>query len=74
MPGATKTKTFSIPEADLNLIEEIQSRGRKHDISLNNGEVIRAGLAALIQLPDGQFAKIIKSLNRLKPGRRSKTG
>jgi len=67
----TPAKTLTLPDTDRELIGEIQSRGRKHDVSLNDSEVVRAGLAALKQISDKQFLQIIKSLIRLKRGRPS---
>lgn len=68
----TAPTTYVIPEEDLELIKAIQSRCRRQDMSLNNSEVVRAGLAALMGLGDSQFVKRIKALNRLSRGRKSK--
>ena len=72
MAAVTKQKGFSLTSDDLQLIEEIKSRARKLDISLNDVEVVRLGLAALSQLSDPQFARIVKSLRKLKPGKQTK--
>ncbi len=68
----TPTKTFTIPESDLRLMDEIQSRCRKHDLSLNDSEVVRAGFAALFGLRDSQFLARVKAVIKLKPGRSKK--
>lgn len=65
----TPTRTFTIPKADSRLISEIQSRCRRHDITLNDSEVMRAGIAALMHLPDKKFIRAVNSLVKLKRGR-----
>lgn len=64
----TLKKDFTIPEAEFELIRHIQSRCRKLDISLNDSEVVRAGIAALMSLGDVPFRKRVLSLVRLKRG------
>jgi hypothetical protein len=69
MPGPrTPKRDFTIPEEDLQLIRDIQSRCRKLDLSLNDSEVVRVGVAALMGLPDKQFLQRISALIRLKRG------
>jgi hypothetical protein len=70
----TPTRTFTMPESDSALIKEIQSRCRKHDLSLNDCEVVRAGIAALLNLPDKQFLQTVKSLAKLKRGKQPEGG
>jgi hypothetical protein len=65
----TPTHTFTIPESDSRLMGEIQSRCRKHDISLNDSEVVRAGFHALKSIPDKYFLSAVKSIVKLKRGR-----
>jgi len=65
----TPRKTFTIPEADLGLIVEIQSRCHGHDLSLNDSEVVLAGIGALMSLKDPEFLRRIKAVVKLKPGR-----
>lgn len=65
----TPTRTFTIPNSDSNLISKIQSRCRKHDITLNDSEVVRAGIAALLSLPNDKFLQAVKGIVKLKRGR-----
>src|ERR1043165_6849395 len=65
----SSSKTFIIPDEDQKLLEAIQSRARKADIGVNFSEIVRAGLAALMALPDRQFGKCLTSRRRLPRGR-----
>lgn len=66
----TLRRTFTIPEAELKRISETQSRCHKDDLSLNDSEVVRAGLAALVRLKDKEFLAAVKSVKKLPRGRR----
>jgi hypothetical protein len=66
----TSRKNFTLTPADLELIKEIQRRARKCDVSLNDSEVVRAAIASLIGLPEPQFNKRVKSVERLARGPR----
>jgi hypothetical protein len=70
----TPTRTFTIPTADSDLIVKIQSRCRKLDLELNDSEVVRASLAALVELPDGKFKAAVKSVERLRRGKPPQEG
>lgn len=61
-----------MPKSDVDIIGEVQSRARKHDVSLHECEVIRAGLAALRDIPDRYFLHAMKEVQkrRLKRGRK----
>lgn len=65
----TPTHTFTMPEADFALIGKIQSKCRKHDLTLNDCEVVRAGLHALMQIQDKPFLQAVKSVDKLKRGK-----
>lgn len=69
----TCRKNFTMPKSDADLIGKLQSRARKHDIGLNECEIIRAGLAALRDIPDKYFLQAMKVVQKrkLKRGRRS---
>lgn len=70
MTKKTPTRTFTIPTADSDLIVKIQSRCRELDLSLNDSEVVRAGLAALMGLQDKKrFSAAVKSVKRLRRGK-----
>lgn len=72
----TCRKNFTMPKSDADLIGKIQSRARKHDIGMNECEIIRAGLAALRDIPDKYFLQAMKVVQKrkLKRGRRSEVG
>jgi len=65
----TPTRTFTMPESDSKLIKEIQKRCYTHGLSLHDCEVVRAGIAALMGLPDKKFLEVVKSVVRLRRGR-----
>jgi hypothetical protein len=69
MSGAkTPKRTFTIPEGDSQLIRDVQRRCRAIDLTLNDSEVVRAGIAALMALPDKQFRQRVESLLKLPRG------
>lgn len=65
----TPSRSFTIPDSEFALIGEVQRRCRKHDLELNDSEVVRAGIAALLRLPDKEFIRAVNSLVRLKRGK-----
>jgi hypothetical protein len=65
----TPTHTFTMPDADFALIGKVQSLCRKHDLTLNDSEVVRAGLHALTRLPNKSFLQTVKSIDKLKRGK-----
>ncbi|HZH91041.1 MAG TPA: hypothetical protein VEX70_10550 [Pyrinomonadaceae bacterium] len=71
--GEEKTvrKNITMPRSAFKLIKSLQSRGYKHDVGLNDSEVLRAGLKALWEMSDKQFDKVVSSVVRLRRGRRS---
>lgn len=70
----TPSRTFTIPDPEFALISKVQSRCRKLDLELNDSEVVRAAVAALLKLPDKQFAQAVRSLVKLKRGPKKETG
>ena len=68
----TPKKNFTIPDDELLLIREIQSRCRRLDLSINDSEVVRLGIAALAHLNDKQLMQRLNGLARLKRGPRSR--
>lgn len=69
--GADKVirDSFTIPGDEYELISEIKKRCMKSGISANKSEVLRAGLAALRDMPDRELAKLFGVLTRVKTGR-----
>jgi hypothetical protein len=69
----TPSRTFTIPDSEFELISEIQSRCRKLDLELNDSEVVRVGIAALLRLPEKDFVRAVKALVRLKRGKQQES-
>jgi hypothetical protein len=61
--------SFTIPEAEYELIFRIKKRCMKAGVGANKSEVLRAGLAALDRMPDGELARQFERLPRVKTGR-----
>ncbi|MEM7017891.1 MAG: hypothetical protein AAF512_11215 [Pseudomonadota bacterium] len=65
--------SFTLPENDYNLIRELQDRGLGLRMHITKGELLRAGLHALEDMSDDNFVEIMKTVEKLKPGRRKET-
>ena len=63
-----KRLNFTMLEEDVNRIKECHQRGRHFRMIRNNSEYIRAGIKALLALPDEQFADIVFSIPHLTKG------
>ena len=63
-------RSISLTQADLRAIEEITTRinYRTEARMLNQSEVLRAGLVALLRLPAKELALVAESVPRLMPG------
>lgn len=64
---------YSMPQSDHEMISGLRERCLKLRMSVTKSEILRAGLHALDSLSDQELKKVIESLEKLKPGRRSKT-
>lgn len=64
--------TFTMPPIDYKRIAEIQDEGLQAAIRVNKSEVVRAGLIVLQKLPEKKRHEILRTVEKLKPGRRSK--
>jgi hypothetical protein len=64
--------TFTFPEDDYRLINEIQLRCLQSATMINKSEILRAGLKALASMSDAQLADIVAGLTKVKPGRPGK--
>ncbi|MDM8547257.1 hypothetical protein [Candidatus Venteria ishoeyi] len=62
--------SFTIPEDDYQLLMALKDRGMDVRMSLTKGEVLRAGLHALDKMDNEQFLSILRTVEKLKPGRR----
>lgn len=67
--GKVIRDSFTIPGDEYELISRIKKRCMKAGVSANKSEVLRAGLAALNQMSDGELAQAVESLTRVKTGR-----
>jgi hypothetical protein len=60
-----------MPQSDYGMISELRERLLRQGVSVTKSEVLRAGLHALDALSDHDLIRIVKSLEKLKPGRRA---
>jgi hypothetical protein len=67
--GKVIRDSFTIPGDEYELISQIKKRCMKFGVSANKSEILRAGLAALKAMPDGELAKMFTRLPRVKTGR-----
>lgn len=65
--------SFTIPATDYKLIGTLKRRSTKRGAELTKSEVIRAGLIALNDMPDGKFLETIERVEKLKTGRPKQT-
>jgi len=65
-----KRDSFTMPVADHERIAQLQKRCMKGEIGASKSEILRAGLAALDALTDEQLAAVVRSLDKVKTGRR----
>ena len=49
--------SFTMPDYDYKLIQEIKERFMFAGVSMTKGEILRAGLHALLDLPDTKFKR-----------------
>ena len=62
---------FTMPLSDKQLINELKIKGLSLGIDTNKSEIVRAGLQALIDLPESKLKTILKSIPKIKTGRPS---
>ena len=69
--GAEKVvrDTFSMPVAEYGVIEQIKDRCLEKKLVVNKSQVVRAGLALLQGISDGELLKVINKLTKVKAGR-----
>ncbi len=65
--------SFTLPENDYQLIPDLQDRALDLRLSVTKGEVLRAGLHALERMSEEDYLAILKTVEKLKPGRRKGT-
>ena len=61
--------TFSFPEFDYALLARLQQRCLDSGHNASKSELIRAGLNALAQMKEPQLLKVVRAVEKLKPGR-----
>jgi hypothetical protein len=64
--------SFTMPEADFALIEQIKQRALGWKQPAKKSEVLRAALQALQALPDAKVRKLLADLTPIKKGRPQK--
>lgn len=61
--------SFTLPIDDYELIAAIRERCLDASVSVTKSEVIRAGLQALMAMPDAKLLKQVNNVEKIKPGR-----
>lgn len=65
--------TFSFQDDDVSRVDELRHRLGLRGTLVNQSEVVRLGLLALVELSDTRFAKLADDLRRVRAGRKPKT-
>lgn len=63
--------SYTIPSNEHRRLKELQQKCLQHAIHVYKSELIRAGLKALLSLPDARLLEVVKSVSRVKSGRPS---
>ncbi len=66
--------SFTMPQADFDLIDVLKQRALNFRHSAKKGELLRAGLQVLAALPQAQLQAALDRITALKPGRPKKAG
>lgn len=66
--------SFTIPEAEYIQLAVLKQRCLDAGLAVKKSELLRAGLQALVSMPDECLVKQFDSLEKLKTGRPSKAG
>ena len=61
--------SFTMPAAEHQLIGALKNRCIGLGVAIKKSELLRAGLAALVRLPDGKLAKAVAAVESVKTGR-----
>lgn len=61
--------SFTMPQADYELIKLLKKRSLKSGIETNKSEILRAGLMALNQMTEDDFLNKIETVEKVKTGR-----
>ncbi len=61
--------SFTMPAAEHQLIGALKNRCIGLGVAIKKSELLRAGLAALVRLPDEGLAKVVAAVESVKTGR-----
>ena len=61
--------SFTMPSFDYDLIAAVKQRCLQLGVSITKSEVLRAGLNALMAMPEGELRRVVESLQKVKTGR-----
>lgn len=61
--------SFTMPQADYELLKRLKKRSLKSGIETNKSEILRAGLMALNQMTEDDFLNKIETVEKVKTGR-----
>lgn len=61
--------SFTLPSRDYELIAAIRQRCLGSAVNVTKSEVIRAGLHALIEMPEEDLLRLVGTLEKVKTGR-----
>jgi hypothetical protein len=61
--------SFTMPAAEHQLIGALKNRCIGLGVAIKKSELLRAGLAALVRLPDEKLAKAVAAVESVKTGR-----
>jgi hypothetical protein len=61
--------SFTLPSRDYELIATIQQRCLASALNATKSEVIRAGLHALVEMPEEELIELVSNLEKVKTGR-----
>jgi hypothetical protein len=64
--------SFTMPQADYDLISEIKQKALKAGLHVKKSELLRAGLQALSKLSAAQLKQAVANLEKIKTGRPKK--
>ena len=61
--------SFTLPSRDYELITAVRQRCLNSAVNVNKSEVIRAGLHALMEMPEEDLLDLVNNLEKVKTGR-----
>jgi hypothetical protein len=65
--------SFTMPQADYDLIASLKQKASKTDLHVKKSELLRAGLQTLSKLPAAQLKRALSGLEIIKTGRPKKS-